>query len=76
MPPGSVITSQDQANNLPSRIGTPFEEYNKGVVDVNVKLAEGYSQGELEKIITEREAQMELQALETTMMPNNSNATQ
>ena len=77
VPPGSVITSQEQANNLPDRIGTPFEEYNKGVVDVNVKLAEGYSQEELEKLITEREAQMELQGLETTMIPNNgSSATQ
>ncbi len=78
VPPGSVITSQEQANNLPDRIGTPFEEYNKGVVDVNVKLAEGYSsQEELEKMIIEREAQMELQGLETTMMPiNNSSATQ
>jgi carbonic anhydrase len=76
VPPGSIITSQEQANNLPDRIGTPFEEYNKGVVDVNVKLAEGYSQEELEKMIIEREAQMELQGLETTMMlPNNSNAT-
>lgn len=77
VPPGSVVTSQEQANNLPDRIGTPFEEYNKGVVDVNIKLAEGYSQEELEKMIIEREAQMELQGLETTMMqPNNSNATQ
>lgn len=78
VPPGSVVTSQEQANNLPDRIGTPFEEYNKGVVDVNVKLAEGYSsQEELEKMIIEREAQMELQGLETTMMPNNnSSATQ
>ena len=78
VPPGSVVTSQEQANNLPDRIGTPFEEYNKGVVDVNVKLAEGYSQEELEKMIIEREAQMELQGLETTMMPpnNHSNATQ
>jgi carbonic anhydrase/acetyltransferase-like protein (isoleucine patch superfamily) len=75
VPPGSVITSPEQANNLPDRIGTPFEEYNKGVVDVNVKLAEGYSsQEELEKMIIEREAQMELQGLETTMMPNNSSS--
>src|SRR5215212_5886841 len=71
VPPGSVVTSQEQADNLPDRIGTPFEEYNKGVVDVNSKLAEGYSQEELEKMITEREAQMELQGLETTIMSNN-----
>ena len=74
VPPGSIITTQQQADNLPDRIGTPFEEYNKGVVDVNSKLAEGYSQEELEKMITEREAQMELQGLETTMMPNNSSS--
>jgi len=76
VPPGSVVTSQEQADNLPDRIGTPFEEYNKGVVDVNSKLAEGYSsQEELEKMITDREAQMELQGLETTMMsPNNSSS--
>jgi carbonic anhydrase/acetyltransferase-like protein (isoleucine patch superfamily) len=76
VPPGSVVTSQEQADNLPDRVGTPFEEYNKGVVDVNSKLAEGYSsQEELEKMITDREAQMELQGLETTMMsPNNSSS--
>jgi carbonic anhydrase len=76
VPPGSVVTSQEQADNLPDRIGTPFEEYNKGVVDVNSKLAEGYSsQEELEKMITDREAQMELQGLETTMIsPNNSSS--
>jgi carbonic anhydrase len=74
VPPGSIITTQQQADNLPDRIGTPFEEYNKGVVDVNSKLAEGYSQEELEKMIIEREAQMELQGLETTIMSNNSSS--
>jgi carbonic anhydrase len=74
VPPGSIITTQQQADNLPDRIGTPFEEYNKGVVDVNSKLAEGYSQEELEKMIAEREAQMELQGIETAMMPNNSSS--
>ena len=35
VPPGSVITTQQQANNLPDRVGSPYENINPEVVTVN-----------------------------------------
>jgi carbon dioxide concentrating mechanism protein CcmM len=35
VPPGSVITIQDQANSLPDRIGSAYENINKVVLHVN-----------------------------------------
>jgi len=42
VPPGSVITTQKQANALPKRIGSPYQNTNKAVVHVNSSLADGY----------------------------------
>ena len=42
VPPGSIITSQEQVDKLPSRIGSPYENINEEVVYVNEKLGEGY----------------------------------
>ena len=67
VPPGSIITTQVQADGLPSRIGTPFEKYNEGVIHVNEALASGYDKEGLEKIIREREAAIESQMIETSM---------
>ncbi|MBI5418291.1 carbonic anhydrase [Candidatus Poribacteria bacterium] len=47
--PGSVITTQEQANALPSRIGSPYEKTNDAVVHVNVSLAYGYNGEEIER---------------------------
>lgn len=65
VPPGSVITTQEQADSLPERIGSDYENINTAVVHVNEKLAEGY--GELG--ITERENLMERGMLETGRSP-------
>jgi carbonic anhydrase/acetyltransferase-like protein (isoleucine patch superfamily) len=65
VPPGSVIVTQQQADALPSRIGSPYENINKDVIHVNENLAEGYSQQDIEKIKQYREALMEEEGLET-----------
>ena len=65
VPPGSVIVTQEQADALPDRIGSPYETLNVGVVDVNKQLAEGFDQTDLEKLILERERLMETRMLET-----------
>jgi carbon dioxide concentrating mechanism protein CcmM len=67
VPPGSVITTQEQADGLPSRIGSPYENINEAVLHVNEQLAEGYEEMNLEKVITLREAEMEEGMLETGM---------
>src|SRR5690349_5593014 len=66
VPPGSVIVTQQQADALPSRIGSSYENINKDVIHVNENLAEGYSQQDIEKIKQYREALMEEEGLETT----------
>ncbi len=43
VPPGSVITTQAQADKLPNRIGSPYQNTNKAVVHVNTSLADGYN---------------------------------
>ena len=65
VPPGSVIVTQQQADALSSRIGSPYENINKDVIHVNENLAEGYSQQDIEKIKQYREALMEEEGLET-----------
>jgi len=43
VPAGSVITTQEQADNLPVIDDSyPLKDLNKGVLHVNEKLAEGY----------------------------------
>ncbi|HSF51326.1 MAG TPA: hypothetical protein VLA74_11245 [Nitrososphaeraceae archaeon] len=67
VPPGSVITTQEQVDKLPDRIGSPYENINKEVIHVNEKLDEGYKELDIEKIIGEREKAMEQNMLETSM---------
>jgi carbonic anhydrase len=57
VPPGSVITTQTQADALPSRQGSPYEKTNKAVLHVNEQY--GYSKLDLGKIAQERQKQME-----------------
>jgi carbon dioxide concentrating mechanism protein CcmM len=64
---GSTITTQEQVDKLPNRIGSDYENINKEVVHVNEKLAEGYKELDIEKIIGEREKVMEQNMLETSM---------
>ena len=67
VPPGSIITTQEQVDKLPDRIGSPYENINKEVVHVNEKLGEGYKELDIEKMVGEREKAMEQNMLETGM---------
>jgi carbonic anhydrase len=67
VPVGSTITTQEQVDKLPSRIGSDYENINKEGVHVNERLAEGYNELDIEKIIGEREKAMEQNMLETSM---------
>lgn len=46
VPPGSVITTQAQADALPNRVGSPYENI-KAVLHVNKELAKGYQELDL-----------------------------
>lgn len=65
VPPGSIITSQEQVDKLPDRIGSAYENINEEVIYVNEKLEEGYKELNNQKIIAEREKAMERNILET-----------
>ena len=67
VPPGSIITTQEQVDKLPNRIGSPYENINEEVIHVNEELGEEYEELDIEKIIGEREATMERNMLETSM---------
>lgn len=68
VPPGSVILDQEEADALPLRVGSPYENTNPAVLHVNELLAEGYSkQLNLDKLVEQRERQMEKGMLETGM---------
>ncbi|HJT83458.1 MAG TPA: hypothetical protein VJ697_03155 [Nitrososphaeraceae archaeon] len=64
VPPGMIITTQEQVDELPNRIGSPYEKINEEVIHVNENLDEEYNELNLEKIIGEREAVMERNMLE------------
>src|SRR5579885_2647733 len=57
--PGSVITTQQQADALPSRIGSPYENINYAVIHVNENLADAYNHQDIKKIQYYREVLME-----------------
>jgi carbonic anhydrase len=66
VPPGAVITTQGQANNLPDRIGSEYENINEGVLHVNKELADGYSEIGLNmSSVEDRESMMETGMIET-----------
>lgn len=67
IPPGSVITRQEQANELPERFGTPYENINEAVINVNEQFAKIYQEKHLEKLVNQREKQMEVNMLESSM---------
>jgi carbon dioxide concentrating mechanism protein CcmM len=75
VPPGSIIITQERADKLPDRIGSPYENINEEVVHVNEKLDEGYEKLNIEKMVGEREKAMEQNMLETSM-PSSSSSTQ
>ncbi len=69
VPPGSLITTEEDVKYLPNRIGIgpPYENVNVEVVTVNNELAEGYDELDIEKIVKQREKAMEEYMLETSM---------
>ncbi len=66
VPPGSQILTQTQADALPSRIGSAYENLNKDVLHVNKDLADAYNSNDLGKIKYYREALMEEEGSVTT----------
>ena len=56
VPPGSVITTQEQADALPPRAGSPYEKTNDAVIHVNNALAEEYPLEYIQKDVHAREA--------------------
>jgi carbon dioxide concentrating mechanism protein CcmM len=83
VPPGSIITTQAQADKLPARVGSPYEKLNDFVLHVNQELAKGYNAQTIHKLATEIEDEIEeahmLQTGSPTGTPNataNSNITQ
>ncbi len=70
VPPGSVITTQEEADALPERVGSAYENINTAVIHVNEKLAEEYGKLGLEmQSATEREQAMEEGMMETSSSP-------
>jgi len=63
--PGSVIDTQQQADALPSRIGSAYENINKDVIHVNENLADAYAHQDIKKIQYYREMLMEEEGLVT-----------
>jgi carbonic anhydrase len=59
VPPRSIITSQAQADGLPSRVGSPYENLNIFVLHVNEELAKGYNDQTIHKLATEIEDEIE-----------------
>jgi carbonic anhydrase len=69
VPPGTVITTQAQANALPSRVGSPYEKINSAVLHVNQELAKGYNAQIIQKLATEIEAVLEQEEMLQTGSP-------
>jgi len=76
VPPGSIITTQAQADALPARVGSPYEKINSFVLHVNQELAKGYNVQTIHKLATEIEDQLEQQEmLQTGSSTGTPNAT-
>ena len=69
VPPGIIITTQAQANVLPSRVGSPYEKINSAVLHVNQELAKGYNAQTIQKLATEIEDTLEQEEMLQTGSP-------
>lgn len=67
VPPGAVIMTQEQADSLPERMGSEYEGTNGAVIRINRQLAEGYDFLDIERLMEQRERDMEEGMLETSM---------
>ena len=72
VPPGSLITSQAQADALPDRVGSPYEKINSGVLHVNQELAKGYNDQTIQRLATEMEDLLEQEEMLQTGSPTGS----
>jgi len=74
VPPGTIVTTQAQADALPARIGSPYEAINNAVLHVNQVLAKGYNAQTIQRLATEMEDILEqeemLQTGSSTGNPN------
>ena len=69
VPPGTIVTTQAQADALPARVGSPYEEINKAVIHVNQELAKGYNAQKIQELATEMEAELEDEGMLQTGSP-------
>jgi carbonic anhydrase len=69
VPPGTIITTQSQADALPSRVGSPYEKINSAVLHVNQELAKGYNAQTIQKLATEIEDTLEQEEMLQTGSP-------
>ena len=69
VPPGTIVTTQAQADALPARVGSPYEEINEAVIHVNQELANGYNAQEIQELATEMEAVLEDEEMLQTGSP-------
>jgi carbonic anhydrase len=75
VPPGTIITTQAQADALPSRVGSPYEKINSAVLHVNQELAKGYNAQNIQRLATEIAAELEEEEMLQTGSPTgNSDA--
>jgi carbonic anhydrase/acetyltransferase-like protein (isoleucine patch superfamily) len=76
VPPGTIITTQAQADALPPRVGSPYEKINSAVLHVNQELAKGYNAQTIHRLATEIEDELEQEEMLQTASPTGSpNAT-
>jgi carbon dioxide concentrating mechanism protein CcmM len=69
VPPGTIITTQAQADALPSRVGSPYEAINNAVIHVNQELAKGYNAQIIQRLATEMEDILEQEEMLQTGSP-------
>jgi carbonic anhydrase len=72
VPPGSIIATQEQADALPARVGSPYQTINSGVLHVNQELAKGYNTQTIHRLATEIEDQLEQEEMLQTGSPTGS----
>jgi carbonic anhydrase len=69
VPPGTIITTQAQADALPSRVGSPYKAINAAVLYVNQELAKGYNAETIQRLATEMENTLEQEEMLQTGSP-------
>ena len=69
VPPGTIVTTQEQADALPSSVGSPYEVINSAVLHVNQELAEGYNAQTIQRLATEMEDILEQEGMLQTGSP-------